>query len=94
MANPDDANQPTQEQMDAIMVVQPAIVIGFNKAGELCMNVVPGNSPEQAAVMLFQMHERLMGMIKFRPHDSGRVMAAAPNALKVLEGMQKRNGLG
>jgi len=94
MSQDESMDERTRQQMEKIQVVQPAVVVGFNKGRELCVNVMRGTSPEQAVVMLIKMANEMAARIQYHAEDTNKIMAAAPEALKVLDGMAKRNGLG
>lgn len=95
-------NDPNQEMIDEkqkaeiekIQVVQPAVVVGFNRAGQLCVNVMQGNTPEIAIVMLQKMANEMLARVQYQAETDSRIMPAAPGALRVLEGMRKQNGNG
>lgn len=78
--------------MEAIQIVQPAVIVGFNRAGQLCVNVMQGTSPEIAIVMLQKMANEMLARCTYQAERGPQIMPAAPGALRVLEGMAKRNG--
>lgn len=70
------------QKMEEAAVRSPTVVIGFTRSGNLNVNVIQGNSIQDAVVMMQQMINELLGAIKYTAETESLVKPVPAGALQ------------